>query len=48
MCERVFLELEADRAADASADESEAISYGGDYGSAWKNTPDAIAWAESL
>jgi tetratricopeptide (TPR) repeat protein len=26
-------------------DESEAISYVGDYGSAWKNTPEAIAWA---
>jgi tetratricopeptide (TPR) repeat protein len=28
-------------------DESEAISYVGDYGSAWKNTPEAIAWAAS-
>lgn len=28
-------------------DESEAISYVGDYGSVWKNTPNAIAWAAS-
>lgn len=28
-------------------DESEAISYVGDYGSAWKNTPESIAWAAS-
>lgn len=28
-------------------DESEAISYVGDYGSAWRNTPEAIAWAAS-
>lgn len=28
-------------------DESEAISYVGDYGSGWKNTPGAIAWAAS-
>jgi tetratricopeptide (TPR) repeat protein len=26
-------------------DESEAISYVGDYGSGWKNTPNAIEWA---
>jgi tetratricopeptide (TPR) repeat protein len=28
-------------------DESEAISYVGDYGSAWRNTPKAIDWAAS-
>lgn len=28
-------------------DESEAISYVDDYGSAWKTMPNAIAWAAS-